>query len=140
MSPLWLQIRRAATVLLVALVLGHAQFALACTRTSWASKGMPCCPMSGQNSTGAEGSCAGATVCVFDCAATLQAAYDQAGQTARAVAPEIHNGQGVHLLAPVWPEPPVAAHQKPPPQGPPITLLAALTGRHTYLATLRLRI
>lgn len=41
---------------------------------------------------------------------------------------------------PVWPGPPVAVGLIPPPQGPPDTSLADPPGRHTYLATLRLRI
>ena len=48
------------------------------------------------------------------------------------------------ILAPssllVWPEPPIAAGRIPPPQGPPDTGFADPPGRHTYLATLRLRI
>lgn len=138
MKALWHQIRRAAALLLAATLLMHTPFAVACTP---ASAGMPCCPMSGQNSTRAEGSSACATGCPFDCAATPQVAYGQAAQPTHAVALETNSDQGVHLLAPVWPESPVAAHLRPPPQGPPpVTLLAALVGRHTYLATLRLRI
>lgn len=137
MKAVWLQIRRCAAVLLAATLLAHAPFAVACKP---ASTGMPCCPMADQNSTGAEGSCVCTTVCVFDCAVTPQAAHGRAAQTTRAVGLEANSGQGVHLLAPVWPEAPVAAHERPPPQGPPIALLTALVGRHTYLATLRLRL
>lgn len=138
MKALWLQIRGAAAVLLAATLLLHTPFAVACTP---ASAGVPCCPMSGQNSSSTEGNSACATGCLYDCAATPQVAYGQAAQTTHAVALETNSDQGVHLLAPVWPESPVAAHLRPPPQGPPpIILLTALVGRHTYLATLRLRI
>ena len=138
MKAFWLQIRGAAAVLLAATLLLHTPLAVACTP---ASAGMPCCPMSGQNSTHADGSSACATGCLYDCAATPQVAYGQAAQTTHAVALETNSDQGVHLLAPVWPESPVAAHLRPQPQGPPpITLLTALVGRYTYLATLRLRI
>src|SRR5487761_605227 len=48
------------------------------------------------------------------------------------------------LLAPapllLSPGPPIAAGRIPPPQGPPDTGFADPPGRHTYLATLRLRI
>jgi len=132
--------RHATAVVLVAVVLGHAQLALACAQKVAASQRMPCCPTSGQQLPQLGGGCAGAAACLSDCAAAIQCAYDQPEQTARASAPETRSGHGIHFLAPVWPEPPVAAHQKPPPQGPPVVPLAALTGRHTYLATLRLRI
>ena len=136
MKALWLHIRRAAAALLAATVLLHTPLAVACTPGSAA---MPCCPMPGQSSTRAEGIRACAAVCLFDCAATPQVAYGQAAQATRTVA--LNSGQGIHLLAPVWPESRVAAHLRPPPQGPPpITPLTALVGRHTYLATLRLRI
>lgn len=41
---------------------------------------------------------------------------------------------------PVWQGPPVAADLTSPPQGPPDTGFGDPPGRHTYLATLRLRI
>lgn len=41
---------------------------------------------------------------------------------------------------PVWQGPPIAAGLTPPPQGPPDTGFGDPPGRHTYLATLRLRI
>jgi hypothetical protein len=140
MKPFWLQMRRGVAVLLVAVVVGHAPLAAACVQKSAPPQGMPCCPMAGQQSPDLQGGCAGAAVCLSDCATSLHGACDQPGQTARASAREIPGGEGVYLLAPIWPAPPVAEHQKPPPQGPPFILLAALTGRHTYLATLRLRI
>jgi hypothetical protein len=139
MRRLWLYMRHATAVLLMAVVLGHAQLASACARKAAASQRMPCCPTSGQQLAELGGGCAGAAACLSDCAAVIHCACDQPEQTARASAPE-RSGDGIHLLAPVSPEPPVAAHQKPPPQGPPVIPLAALTGRHTYLATLRLRI
>lgn len=137
MRALGLQMRRAATVLLVVLSLGHAQFTLACAP---AITGMPCCPASGPQSLGVQSDCTGAATCLLHCAASLHCACDRSVQTATVSAREIPSSQGVPLLAPVWPEPPVLAHQKPPPQGPPSTMLAVPTGRHTYLATLRLRI
>lgn len=137
MKALWRHVRRAAAVLLVAVSLGHAPFALACTP---GSHGGPCCPVSGQHSSGTQGGCAGAAICLSDCAATIHCACDQLAPAGRVSAREIPSSQGVPLLAPAWPEPPVLAHQKAPPQGPPGAMLAVPTGRHTYLATLRLRI
>jgi hypothetical protein len=138
MQALCVQIRRAGTVLLVVLALAHAQFALACAA---AGTGVPCCPASDPQSLEAQTDCTGAAVCLLDCAASLHCACDQpvqpANVSARAMPP---SGQGVHWLAPAWPELSVAAHLKPPPQGPPLASPVTLTGRHTYLSTLRLRI
>lgn len=124
--------RRVAIVLLVAMVLGHAQFTLACSQRSTGSQRMPCCPSSG--------TCAAAAVCMSNCAVTIHLVCDQPRKAATAFVAGDNGGQGLHLLVLTWPEPPVAAHHKPPPQGPPSTLLVALTGRSTYLATRRLRI
>ena len=129
--------RRAAAALLVAVVLAHGQFALACAQTASIAQHMPCCPTSGEQ---APGGCAGADVCLFSCAVTIHFACHRPVKTVVASGLDLDSGQGVHLLAPVWPEHPGAAHQKPPSQGPPAALLEVLTGRYTYLATLRLRI
>ena len=56
--------------------------------------------------------------------------------TAREVRPVILTPS----LLPVWPGPRIAVGRIPPSQGPPDSGFADLPARHTYLATLRLRI
>ena len=97
MRAFWLQIRRATTVLLVGLSLGHSPLALACAPAA----GMPCCAGSGAQSLGAQRDCTGAVTCVLDCAASLQCACDQPLQSANVSARETPpSGQSVHFLAP----------------------------------------
>lgn len=132
MRRLWLQTRRIAALLLATLAIGHAQIASACLTAATFCD--PCCQMTSGHSPCAK-DCPNST----DCVTGAQCTCAQPAHIAEVSALDSrdHAPQAPPL---VWVASLVTNHLIPPPQGlPPAPLIAPL-GRHTYLATLRLRI
>lgn len=77
---------------------------------------------------------------LYGCAASGHCTCGQPLRVMQGLPREIR--PAVSSLSPilVWPGSPVAAGRIPPPQGPPEAGVPDPPGRHTYLATLRLRI
>lgn len=75
-----------------------------------------------------------------DCAAVFDLVPAQPAVADHLGAPDTGDNLDVQLPPLAWPAPPVTAHLRPPPVGPPVPAFTTLPGKHTYLATLRLRI
>lgn len=142
MNRLWPKLRRTAALLLAIAAMGHAQLVLACTSTSSGSQRGPCCPPEIQQPAGADntGCEKAASERTSDCAAVFDLVPAQPAVADHLGAPDAGDSLDIQLPPLAWPAPPVTAHLKPPPIGPPVSAAATLPGKHTYLATLRLRI
>jgi hypothetical protein len=146
----WMQRLRFPMRFLMALLLAvtavsNAGFASACAQTPANSGGGPCCPMQGHPSPDEPKGCAGVIGRSADCAAVdcalIHCGCFQAASVVQATPfLKTRGGPTAPPLVLVWSIPPVRAHLIPPPSGPPSDFSGLPAGRHTYLATLRLRI
>lgn len=131
-------------LLIAAVIIGPIGIASACAQSSAAPQGEPCCPMQGQHAPEAPNHCPSTTAHSSQQAigcALLQCGCSQSTPLVHARAIERRSKPAVILLSTVFSAPPVAAYLIPPPSGPPpMASLGLSLGRHTYLATLRLRI
>src|SRR5487761_132585 len=131
-------------LLAAAAALGAAHRAQACPQGMSGSEHRSCCDgmdpaaMPAPSVQYAPHDCATTFGRVRGCAST---GHCRCGQAVRvqATAREVRPFVLAPSPLPVWPGPPVAAGRIPPSQGPP-TGFADPAARHTYLATLRLRI
>ena len=146
MRPPWHKARLAAPLLLAAALIAHVPLAWACVGWSSTSQSMPCCPFptpDPQSTPHPSAGIAGLGLIVYPsgCAALNHCACAEPIAAARACA-RAPRGSSSAPIRPscVWAVFSGAALEKPPSQGPPLARYAALTGRQTYLATLRLRI
>jgi hypothetical protein len=138
------RMRYLLVLLIAAVTIGPVGIASACTQSSAASQGEPCCPTQGHQAPEAPNHCPGARAHSSEhgigCA-LLQCGCSQPSPLVHARALERRSKPAAILLSSVFSAPPVAAHLIPPPSGPPpIASLSLSPGRRTYLATLRLRI
>lgn len=136
-------------LLAAALALGATHRAVACPQASSGAIHRPCCDGMNQaamEQPGAQHSVDAHILCEMalgrlnGCTA---AGHCACGQPVSAVQVTPRDDRPAILSPPplpIWPGSPVAAGLTPPPQGPPETGFADPPGRHTYLATLRLRI
>ena len=128
------------TLLLLAVVsLGYGQQVWACPMMLSSTPLPMRCPMTGHRMPMPYG---GASLsCSVSCGMTGACGWVPAGPAARVAGIEIRDA---HVIAPsalAWiAASPVAAHRRPPPQGPPRIAIAPSAGRETYLSTLRLRL
>jgi hypothetical protein len=142
MSRFWPKLRHTAALLLAVAAMGHAQLVLACASTASGAQRGPCCPPEIQQPAGADNSgCEkAASERTSDCAAVFDLVPAQPTVADHLSAQDAGDSLDVQLAPLAWPTPPVTAHLRPPPLGPPVSAAATLPGKHTYLATLRLRI
>lgn len=136
-------------LLLGILAFGASHRAVACPQAASRSEHLPCCDgmnQSGMEQPGAQHSIDAHVLCemalgrLSGCTA---AGHCACGQLAAAIHTASHDDRVTILPPPplpAWLGPPVEAGLIPPPQGPPGAGSADQPGRHTYLATLRLRI
>ena len=131
---------RSLTLLLLALVsLGYGQQVWACPMMLSPTPAPMRCPMTGHR---APMPCGGAALsCSVSCGMTRACGWVPAGPAARVAGIEVRNAHAVAPSAPAGPATSfVAAHRRPPPQGPPRVAIVPSAGRDTYLSTLRLRL
>jgi|SRR5665213_1521727 len=145
MRPPWHKARLAAPLLLAVALIAHVPLAWACIGTSSTSQRMPCCPCptpDPQSTPDPSAGIAGLGLIVYTtgCAALNHCACAQPLSAARVLSAPLRSSHGVRIPAPVWGEFHGAVLKQPRSQGPPLARYAALIGRQTYLATLRLRI
>ena len=142
MNRFWPKLRRTAALLLAVVAVSHAQLVLACASTSSGSQRGPCCPPEIQPPAGADNTGCEKAISerASDCDDVLDLVPAQPAVADHLCAHDAGDSLDVELLPPVWPTPPVTAHLRPPPLGPPVPVASTLPGKHTYLATLRLRI
>src|SRR5579863_9686616 len=131
-----------------ALAFGAAHRAQACPQGMSASTHLPCCDGMGQamdppgiqHPLNARFDCATARDHPQSCASTGHWVCGQPSRIAQVTAREVRFGSLAPSAVLVWPGPRISAGGIPRPRGPPETGSAGPPGRHTYLATLRLRI
>src|SRR6185312_14674771 len=131
-----------------ALAFGLAHRAQACPQGMSASTHPPCCdgmdqamdPPGIRHSLNARFDCGTTRGHTQGCASAGHCVCGQPLRVAQVTAREVRPASLAPSAVLVWPGPPVAAGRAPPPRGPPDTGSAGPPGRHTYLATLRLRI
>src|SRR6185312_6285070 len=129
-----------------ALAFGAAHRAHACPQGMSDSAHLPCCdgmdqpatdPPGIQHSHDARFDCATARM---GCASSGHCICGQRVRVAQVSAREVRLASPAPATVLVWPGPPIAAGRISPPRAPPEVGSADPPGRHTYLATLRLRI
>ena len=128
------------TLLLLAVVtLGYGQKVWACPMMLSPTPVPMHCPMTGHR---APMPCGGVSLsCGVSCGMTSACGWVPAGPAARVAGIEVRNAHAVAPSTPAWiATSPVAAHRRPPQQGPPRIATAPSAGRDTYLSTRRLRL
>ena len=132
-----------------ALAFGAAHRAHACPQGMSDSAHLPCCdgmdqpamdPPGIQHLHDARFDCATARSHPRDCAGSGHCICGQPVRVAQVSAGEVRLASPAPATVLLWPGQSIAAARIPPPQSPPEAGSADPPGRHTYLATLRLRI